>query len=155
MPTKKVNRQTSFFFFATVPQTCLCERLWTEKTKGKGNKCVRNGKTRGEKQRQQMNKSMSKRTYRGNACMWKVISWIFCDTKGRGNCVKKKLVIKKMKGQTQKEMKKWGESETNKNKKWRKKDGRNVSKEKHKKMSKEIHLKNTEEFFFRERDTKR
>ena len=27
-----------------------------------------------------------------------------------------------MKGQTQKEMKKWGESETNKNKKWRKKD---------------------------------
>ena len=28
-----------------------------------------------------MNKSMSKRTYRGNACIQKGISWIFCDTK--------------------------------------------------------------------------
>ena len=36
MPNKKVNRQTSFFCFATVLSTCLCERLWTEKTKGKG-----------------------------------------------------------------------------------------------------------------------
>ena len=35
MHNKKGNRQTSFF--ATVPQTCLWERLWTEKTKeGKG-----------------------------------------------------------------------------------------------------------------------
>ena len=39
--------------------------------KEKGNKCVRNGKKRREKKRQQMNKSMSKGTYRGNACMKK------------------------------------------------------------------------------------
>ena len=39
--------------------------------KEKGNKCVRNEKTRREKKRQQMNKCMSKRTYRGNACMKK------------------------------------------------------------------------------------
>ena len=37
MPNNKGNRQTSFFRFATVPQTCLSERLLTEKTKeGKG-----------------------------------------------------------------------------------------------------------------------
>ena len=62
--TKREIDKQVFFRFATVPSTCLSERLNVLETR----------KNEEKRKRQQMNKSMSKRTYRGNACIQKGIS---------------------------------------------------------------------------------
>ena len=74
VPNNKGNRQTSFFlqqFHKLVFERGYGQR---KQKKEKGNKFIRNEKTRREKKRQQMNKSVSNGKYRGNACMKKAIS---------------------------------------------------------------------------------
>ena len=83
MQTETCGKKTNTFLFALQQflQLVIARGYGQRRQKEKGNTCVGNEKTRREKQRQQMNKSMSKRTYRGNARIQKGISWIFCDTK--------------------------------------------------------------------------
>ena len=87
--TAKGNRQTSFFCFATVPQTCLWERLWTEDKGKRETNVLETRKTKRKKRDNRWTKSMSKRTYRGNARIQKRDKLNIMWYTGRWNCVKK------------------------------------------------------------------
>ena len=79
---KKVNRQTSVFLLCNSSTNLSLREVMDREDKRKRETHVLETRRHEEKNRDnRWTKSMSKRTYRGNARIQKGISWIFCDTK--------------------------------------------------------------------------